>query len=177
MTQKIKDNRNENANIDPREIKEYALRGGQVDRLSKGGKQHNNRSVSVNIGESPLAWLYAHKYLSDRQFLAGEKLRSDYERAAIGTNITMSWNPMPPSKGRRAAVGHLNQSESSLNAKQKFDAALNCLGDGLDAVAWRVICNCESVSNAEKAMGWPTRSGKLVLKLALDRLANHYRIA
>ncbi len=176
MTQRIADNKNGNANMDPREIKEHAMRGGQVDRLSKNAKPKSNRSVSVNIGESPLSWLYAHKHLSDRQFLAGEKLRSEYERAAIGTNITMSWNPMPPSKGRRGA-GHWDQSESSLNAKQRFDDAINCLGDGLDEVAWRVICNCESVSNAEKALGWPTRSGKLVLKLALDRLANHYRIA
>lgn len=134
------------------------------------------RLVNVNIGESPLSWLYAHKHLTERQFLAGEKLRSDYERASLGPNITMSWNATPPSKGRRAAPGHMDQSESNIHAKQRFDNALAILGDGLDNVAWRVICNGESVSSAEKAMGWPTRSGKLVLKLALDRLAAHYVI-
>lgn len=164
-------------NHEPREIKEYAMRSGRVDRLSQTSAQRSNRSVSINIGESPLSWLFAHKHLSERQFLAGEKLRNDYERASLGANVTMSWNPMPPSKGRRAAPGHLDQSESSYHAKERFDNAIQCLGDGLDAVAWRVICNCESVSSAEKALGWPTRSGKLVLKLALDRLAHHYRIA
>ena len=29
---------------------------------------------------------------------------------------------------------------------------------------------------AEKALQWPARSGKLVLKLALDRVADFYRI-
>jgi len=29
---------------------------------------------------------------------------------------------------------------------------------------------------AEQALGWPTRAGRLVLTLALDRVANYYRI-
>jgi hypothetical protein len=29
---------------------------------------------------------------------------------------------------------------------------------------------------AETALGWPARAGKLVLGLALDRIADHYRI-
>jgi hypothetical protein len=31
--------------------------------------------------------------------------------------------------------------------------------------------------DAETALGWPARAGKLVLGLALDRLAKYYRIA
>ena len=30
--------------------------------------------------------------------------------------------------------------------------------------------------DAEQALGWPARSGRLVLALALDRLADHYRL-
>jgi Domain of unknown function (DUF6456) len=30
---------------------------------------------------------------------------------------------------------------------------------------------------AEKNLGWPSRSGRLVLALALDRVADYYRIA
>lgn len=171
---------------DPRSITELAIDVHNINRKPVGHAQNERahtrtsnsqgRTVSVNIGESPLSWLYAHKHLTERQFLAGEKLRSDYERASLGPNITMSWNSAPPTKGRRAAPGHMDASESSVHAKQGFDAALSVLGQGLDDVAWRVICNCESVSSAEKALGWPTRSGKLVLKLALDRLASHYHI-
>ena len=29
---------------------------------------------------------------------------------------------------------------------------------------------------AESALGWPARAGKLVLTLALDRIAGYYRI-
>jgi len=50
-------------------------------------------------------------------------------------------------------------------------------GKGLSDILWRVVCACESVPDAEKALEWPARSGKLVLKLALDRVADFYRLA
>jgi Domain of unknown function (DUF6456) len=41
------------------------------------------RSVTVNLAESPLGWLRARGMLSERQFVAGEALRRDYERAGL----------------------------------------------------------------------------------------------
>ena len=35
----------------------------------------------------------------------------------------------------------------------------------------------EALPLAEKALGWPIRSGKLVLGIALDRVADYYKIA
>jgi len=43
-------------------------------------------------------------------------------------------------------------------------------------ILWRVVCAGEGVPEAEKALEWPVRSGKLVLKLALDRVADFYRM-
>jgi hypothetical protein len=43
-------------------------------------------------------------------------------------------------------------------------------------VLWRVVCAGEGLPEAERALAWPVRSGKLVLKLALDRVAGFYRI-
>ena len=47
-------------------------------------------------------------------------------------------------------------------------------GPGLADIVWRVDCACEGLAAAEKGLGWPVRAGKLVLGLALDRLADHY---
>jgi len=49
-------------------------------------------------------------------------------------------------------------------------------GRGLSDVLWRVVCACESLPSAEKALSWPARSGKLVLGIALDRVAGFYRL-
>ncbi len=134
------------------------------------------RSVTVNLAESPLSWLHSRGHLTDRQLYAGEKLRSDYEAAAIGPNITMSWDNMPMSRNRRAAPSPLSQSERVLAAKSRFDDAILALGADLSDIAWRVICAGEGIPVAERGMGWPARSGKLVLRIALDRLAQYYRL-
>lgn len=156
---------------DPRMLAERALPDPDA---CKGAAPR--RSVTVNLSESPLSWLHAHGHLTDRQLLAGEKLRGDYERAALGPRTTMSWVNMPVARGRRGAPSPVSPTEAMLRAKQRFDGAMEALGRDLSDIAWRVICACESVSVAEKGMGWPTRSGKLVLRIALDRLADFYRV-
>ena len=49
-------------------------------------------------------------------------------------------------------------------------------GKGLAHILWRVACAGEGLPEAEKALDWPARSGKLVLKLALERVADFYRV-
>jgi hypothetical protein len=53
---------------------------------------------------------------------------------------------------------------------------MQLLGPGLADIAWRVICSGDGMREAETALGWPARAGKLVLVMALDRLADHYRL-
>jgi hypothetical protein len=134
------------------------------------------RSVTVNLAESPLSWLHARGHLTDRQYLAGEKLREAYEAASLGPRVTMRWEDTPVARGRRGGSAPSNATDRMISAKERFDAAIDMLGSDLADIAWRVICAGEGVSAAEKVMGWPSRSGKLVLGIALNRLANYYRI-
>lgn len=135
-----------------------------------------NRSVTVNLAESPLSWLASRGRISDRQFTAGETLRRDWERAGLGPSVTMRWDPSPrgvKGGGRSPAP---DPTTTQLDAKRRFEAAVAHVGTGLADVLWRVVCAGEGLTDAERALSWPARAGKLVLGLALDRLADFYRI-
>ncbi|ANY21174.1 hypothetical protein A6F68_02681 [Tsuneonella dongtanensis] len=131
------------------------------------------RSVTVNLAESPLSWLHARGHLDDRLFDAGERLRADYERAQLAPSVTMRWDPV---RVKTTGDAGLTPGEKQIAAKDRFDRALAAAGKGLEDVLWRVVCAGESLPDAERALEWPARSGKLVLRLALDRVADFYRI-
>ncbi len=134
------------------------------------------RSVTVNAAESPLGWLLARGHLTRRHFEAGERLRQDYERAQLGTRVTMAWDAAPISNGRGGAGPGPEAGMAQIDAKKRFDAAVGAAGPGLSDILWRVVCAGEGMREAESALGWPARAGKLVLTLALDRVADFYRI-
>ncbi|USU10359.1 DUF6456 domain-containing protein [Sphingomonadaceae bacterium OTU29MARTA1] len=131
------------------------------------------RNVSINDAESPLGWLKARGLVDARQFEAGERLRGDYEMAAMGPRVTMRWSARVDGGG---SGGEPDPSGAQIAAKRRFDEAMASAGRGLGDVLWRVICANEGLPAAEKALGWPARAGRLVLTLALDRLADHYRL-
>ena len=134
------------------------------------------RSVTVNVAESPLGWLFSRGHLTQRQFDGGERLRFDYERAQLSQRVTMAWDAAPVARGRGAAPAGIDLTGSQIDAKDRFRAALACAGPGLADILWRIVCGGEGMRDAETALGWPARAGKLVLTLALDRVADHYRI-
>lgn len=146
---------------------------GPRHRPAGPGGLARSRSVTVNLAESPLAWLHARGHLSERLFDAGEALRADYERAQLSANITMRWDPV---RVKGAGDRGLSPGEKQIAARRRFDGAITAAGKGLEDILWRVVCAGEALPEAEKGLGWPARSGKLVLKIALERVAEFYRI-
>ncbi len=134
------------------------------------------RSVTVNLAESPLGWLFSRRLLSRIQYDAGERLRHDWERSQLAPNVTMSWDGAPIARGRGGASAGSDLSAGQLDARRRFDAAVASAGPGLSDILWRIVCAGEGMRDAETALGWPARAGKLVLTLALDRLALYYRM-
>lgn len=134
------------------------------------------RSVTRNLAESPLSWLFARGLVSDRQFAAGELLRRDYEQAGLSPRMTMRWDATPIRRSGRGPISPAGAHLAHLRARQHFEGAMGALGPGLSDICWRLICACEPMAMAEKALGWPARSGRLVLTLALDRIADYYQL-
>ena len=127
--------------------------------------------VTVNLAESPLAWLVRRGMVTAVQFEASERLRGDFMRAGQAPRVTMRWDPAPTSR----TMGGVNDpTTAQLGARGRFDAAVVAVGPGLTDILWRVVCMGDGLEAAERGLGWPNRAGKLVLKLALDRLAAHY---
>ncbi|MDT8326233.1 MAG: DUF6456 domain-containing protein [Roseovarius sp.] len=112
-------------------------------------------------------------FLSDDLVRAGERLREDFELSHMAPRTTQNWDrfltcvddqggaPVPPGYGADAA-------------RARIAGALRDLGPGLGDVALRCCCYLEGLERAEKKMGWSARSGKIVLRIALQRLKRHY---
>lgn len=129
--------------------------------------------VAVNLAELPLAWLARRGLLHERQVRAGERLRADHARSGLSARVTMRWDVMPRGEARPGG-GAQGQALAAIDARRRFDAAIDAVGTGLADILWRVVCEGEGLSDAERRLGWPARAGKLVLGMALDRLVVHY---
>ena len=134
------------------------------------------RSVTVNLAESPLGWLFSRGLLTQRQFDAGERLRFDWERGQLAPRVTMAWDTAPMAGDRGGAAPQPDLSGAQIDARRRFDAAIASAGSGLADILWRIGCAGEGMREAESALGWPARAGKVVLTLGLDRIADYYRI-
>jgi hypothetical protein len=140
-------------------------------------------ALKVNLGEDPLGWLAQRKGADGQAFLtpdeveAGEKLRADFEIAQIGPSVAQDWRKFltPGDRYSGTPVGR-TPGEGSMAARDRVARALASLGPGLSDVAFRVCCFLEGLEACERRMGWSARSGKVVLKIALQRLAEHYGI-
>ncbi len=153
-------------------MRELVERTVDSEGVPQAAGMRSGRTVTVNLAESPLGWLRSRALIDVTQFEAGERLRADYERASIAPSVTMRWVERIDGGGGDG----LDPTSAQIAAKRRFDAALAAAGPGLADILWRVVCAGEGLPVAEKALQWPARAGRVVLTIALDRLAAHYGI-
>ena len=141
-----------------------------------------NADVLVDEAESPLAWLARRKgrdgqpLIQPVQFEAGERLRGDFTRAQLTPNITSSWDPARAG-GRRGQGGGATFTDAVVAARAQLRRALDTVGPEFAGVLLDVCCFLKGLEDIERERRWPPRTGKVVLQLALDRLARHYGLA
>ncbi|MCP5072350.1 MAG: helix-turn-helix domain-containing protein [Rhodobacteraceae bacterium] len=137
------------------------------------------RKLRVNLSESPLTTLARKKDKSGKPFLspellaAGEQLREDFELAQMGPRIAQNWERFLTAGDRRNYAP--SAGGGNVSAQRRLSDALTALGPGLGDIVMRCCCFLEGMELAEKRMGWSARSGKIVLRIALQRLHLHYQ--
>jgi hypothetical protein len=140
------------------------------------------RKLRFNLAESPLSVLGRKRdkdgtaYLTPELIEAGERLREDFELAQMAPRVTQNWDRFLTA-GASRGVSAREGAEGPQDARVRVAKAMQALGPGLSDIVFRICCFLEGLETAEKRLGWSARSGKVVLKIALERLAQHYGLA
>jgi hypothetical protein len=138
------------------------------------------RRIRYNLAESPVAVLGRRRDKDGQLFLssdlvdAAEKLREDFELAQMGPRVAQNWDRFLTGGDRGGFRADAGLAEGPRAARERVAAALRDLGPGLGDMVLRCCCFLEGLEVAEKRMGWSARSGKIVLRIALQRLKRHY---
>lgn len=138
--------------------------------------------VTVDEGESPLVWLARRRgrdgraLIEPHQLQAGERLRIDFTLAHLMPRTTASWSS-PISSGRRGGERAAAATDTMVAARQRVHGALDSVGPEFAGLLLDICCFLKGLAGIERERAWPARSGKVVLQLALDRLARHYGYA
>lgn len=134
--------------------------------------------VTVNVAESPLAWLASRKdrngrpLLSPVQFQAGERLRSDFTLASMTPRMSANWEGSVSSQ--RGGGGSAPMTERVVAARKRVHMAMDGAGPEFSGLLIDVCCFLKGLEQVERERQWPPRSAKLVLQLGLDCLTRHY---
>ncbi|MEJ8473919.1 DUF6456 domain-containing protein [Roseibium algae] len=149
-----------------------------VNFKTESGAGH---SVSqVNLAESPLAWLASRKdrkgkaLLDPAQIEAGERLRADYGFARLMPTLSAGWR-VGDVRGSGGASGRsADLSDDVIAARQRIEGVLKDVEPVLSTLLIDVCCHLKGLEVVEAERGWPARSGKVVLQIALTSLATRY---
>ena len=150
-----------------------------VRRRADDGK--GVEEVVIDQAESPLGWLASRKGpggapLVDAASLeAGERLRRDLTFASMLPRVTANWSAA--ARGQPGAGGAMTYSDVAIAARQRVDAAMEFVGGDFAGLLLDVCGFLKGLETIETERGWPRRSAKLVLALALRQLARHYGLA
>ncbi|MBQ4823013.1 MULTISPECIES: DUF6456 domain-containing protein [unclassified Leisingera] len=139
-------------------------------------KSSYGRKPRYGGSETPLEMLArlsdkdGNSFLTPGMISAGKRLREDFELAQISSHLMQE--KLYFAKGSQELRS--SSQEAGAAARKRMTEALQTLGMGLSDIALRCCCHLEGLETAERNLGWPARSGKVVLRIALQHLADYY---
>jgi hypothetical protein len=131
--------------------------------------------------ESPITVLARRRDKNGQPFLdaclvrAATRLREDFVMAQLDSVTLDMVQDFVDALENRTVPGPNIAPPGTKAAGQRVLEVLRDLGPGLGDIVLRCCCRLEGVESAEQAMGWSARSGKIVLRIALQRMTHHYQ--
>lgn len=101
---------------------------------------------------------------------AGERLRRDITLAGLLPGVTARWDA--PMGGGPA--GPADATDRMVAARQRCRHAFEALGSDFSDLLIDLCGFLKGIELIEQERRWPPRSAKVVIRLALARLAEHY---
>lgn len=142
-----------------------------VERAAPEG----TRVLRVDAEESPLDWLRRRRgrdgepLIDAASYEAGERLRRDITLAGMLPGVTARWEAPA---GGPSAPGEA--TERMIAARQRLRHAFEALGCEFTDLLIDLCGFLKGLEVVERERGWPPRSAKVVVRVALRRLAEHY---
>lgn len=141
-----------------------------------------SRPAAARDAVGSLAWLHSRRdrdgqpLISAEQLAAGERLAADLWRARLTPRVTSVWTGVPgDGNGRRSAPGAgIDLADAVIAAKTRVEGALRAVGPEFAGPLIDICGHMLGLDDIERINGLPTRSGKMLLRTALTRLARHY---
>jgi Domain of unknown function (DUF6456) len=135
---------------------------------------------AINPNESPAGWLARRRdkngqpMISIEQLAAAERLRADFWFAGMSPRVTTNWSAAETGGPSGHRLTGTDMNDNMIGAQNRVRLAVAAVGPELGSILIDVCCHLKGLEDAERQQGWPQRSAKIVLQLALTRLARHY---
>ncbi len=145
-------------------------------------RNRETRPATARDAVGSLAWLHSRRdkdgqpLISAEQLAAGERLAGDLWRARMTPRVTSVWTGVPgDAGGRRSAPGAgVDIADAVIAAKARVERALKSVGPEFAGPLIDICGHMLGLDDIERLNGLPMRSGKMLLRTALTRLARHY---
>ncbi|MEJ1998730.1 MAG: DUF6456 domain-containing protein [Maritimibacter sp.] len=162
----------------PGELREGRHHGQAIKRDTARVSTRQKRSAG---SEAPLYVLARRRrpngepWLTPDLIAAAFRFHESYEIARLSGEITRDWDSLMMGRVNvRAVAGSGGRAVRRVEAAEALAGAIRALGPDLSETVILSVCHEVGMEEIEAKLGYPARSGKLVLRIALRKLSRYY---